>query len=688
MFSSKKKEFNNEPTEQSIYITLFVEYFNKISNLEKEYLNAINNNNNEISLNIKSAIKKNLSFFKILLDKTKPEYLNITIPVDSVGNMVYENNPNIVNYQHQYKIILDRLETIWLKYYVIKLWIDAGGLISPSISAKYFDKFEFIKFLNEIEKKFDSINKDIVKLYKNKYYNKLDEDKKLRLNTYQIYLLLKNQIKNITLENMEKIVKYYNMGLNLNLLDDVGVIKMFECLEKYYLDKQINDIVDTDLIEYEKITNENKYITIDDKKLKINEYKKKYFANKLNNFIFSPDYKKYIDKIFNYMNELQNLDYEFNSKQRKKLNAINTLKLNLTTSQYRFNPELWFPLFTPEELGKLKEQILTDINDICKVMKDLFPYYGISEDFFCSKINYQTHEQSYSNQKDIDRTINAYCVIMIIIGLVNYKLIKTQQNYQIIIKGGKALQLLLSEIYSNNKTNIQYKSNDIDLIINPNSCIEYNELECKNLSNNLVELIKWMLNKNNNLYDADNYITNTTGQEYKTLIKLSHKIQKYQDTDYLSSYTALVDLDYGKKNDMFYDNLIIDEKVSKYGKLLFVYQNLDDFILEKMYYLDFYIKEINKLKNKYMKEKGQCTTQEAKTDVNNFINYERFVDKFSSQIKQALKIILYKTEHETELKPETKTETENQINKYIYKLTEKNKLVYKLNFKNIQQYLL
>jgi hypothetical protein len=107
--------------------------------------------------------------------------------------------------------------------------------------------------------------------------------------------------------------------------------------------------------------------------------------------------------------------------------------------------------------------------------------------------------------------------------------------------------LILLEIYSNNKTNVQYKSNDIDLIINPNLGIEYNELECKNLSNNLVELIKWILNKNDNLYNTDNYITSISGQEYKTLIKLSHKIQKYQGTDYLSSYTALVDLDYGKK---------------------------------------------------------------------------------------------------------------------------------------------
>lgn len=659
MFSGTKKETYNEPTAQSIYITLFVEYFNKISNLEKEYLNSIKNNNNNNSLsNIKSAIKTNSTFFKILLDKTEPKYLNITIPVDSEGNMVYENSSNIANYQPQYKIILDRLETIWLKNYIIKLWTDAGGLITPSISVEYFNKYEFVMFSHEIEKKFATIDKDIIKLYKDKYYNKLDNDKQLRLNTYLIYLLLKNQMKNISLVDLEKISQYYNFGVNLNLLDDENIKKMFECLDKYHLNKQIDNITDSDLIEYSLITNENKYITDELKEFKINDYKKKYFANKLNNLLFSPDYKIHVNKIFNYMDELQNLGYELNSKQRKKINGF---KLNLTITQYRFNPELWFPLFETEELGKIKEQITCDINNICKVVKDLFPYYGISEDFFCSKINHQTQEQSYLNQKDIYRTINAYCVIMIIIGLINHKLNKTQQNYQIIIKGGKALQLILSEIYSNNKNNIQYKSNDIDLIISPNPGIEYNELECKNLSNNLVELIKWILNKNDNLYDTDNYITSISGQEYKTLIKLSHKIQKYPNTDYMSSYTALVDLDYGKKNDMFYDNLVVDEKVSKYGKLLFVHQNLDNFVLEKIYYLDFYIKELNKLKKKLENKKIQYTPQEAKIDSIDYKNYERFINKFSSQIKQALKIVF--AEKENLVKDEVK--------KYIINLSKK-----------------
>jgi hypothetical protein len=469
----------------------------------------------------------------------------------------------------------------------------------------------------------------------------LDKTNKLRLNSYLIFLLLKNKIKDITHDDLEKILKYYNNGIDISLLDKESIKKMFECLDKYYLDKKIEDMNDIDLIKYEKITNADKYISSNDKEQKVKEYKTKYYVYKLNNLLFSSDYKKYINEIFDYVDKLKVIGYELNSKQRKK---FNTFKINLDTTQYKFNPELWFPLFTPEELDGLKEQILTDINTICKVVKDLFPYYRISNDFFCTDVNNKTGKLTYDNQKDIYRTINSYCIIMILVGIVNYKLKITQQEYQIIIKGGKALQLILSEIYFDNKRDIKYESSDIDLIINPIDGVKYVEDKCKNLANNFAFLIKWILNKNENIYDTDTYISGTYGLEYKTLIKLSHKIQKSPGSHELVSYTALVDIDFGQKNNIMYKDLTYDKKISKYGELLFIHQNLDYFLLEKIYYLDYYIKQKNILEKKLENKKIQYTAQEAKTDSINYKNYERFINKFSSQIKQALKIAFGKQE--------------------------------------------
>lgn len=655
MFSNlfKKKEEVKLPTLEHIYTTIFTELMTKLKNLDTIYLkNTLSGTDTN---NIILEINKNIIFTEILFkEENKVNLLDMKIQYDI-------NNREVI--KNQFEIIMDDFEILWLKYFVILLLLKEKGN-EDNISKKYLEKFKMLKdlwqdvdsnvenlsielikryelilFVDEIKKDFVNIDKNIIKLYMKKYYDELDETNKLRLNSYLIFLLLKNKIKDITQDDLEKILKYYNNGIDYSLLDKESIKKMFECFDKYYLDKKIEDVNDIDLIEYEKITNADKYISSNDKEQKVKEYKTKYYVYKLNNLLFSSEYIKYINEIFDYIDKLKVIGYELNSKQRKK---FNTFKINLDTREYKFNPELWFPLFTPEELDGLKEKILTDIDSICKLVKDLFPYYRISNDFFCT--NKKTDKLVYDNQKDIYRTINSYCIIMILVGIINYKLKITQQEYEIIIKGGKALQLILSEIYSDNKNDIKYETSDIDLIINPIDGVEYVETKCKNFANNFSFLIKWILNKSDSPYDVDNYISGTMGLEYKTLIKLSHKIQKSQDTHELVSYTALVDIDFGEKNNIMYNDLTYEKKISKYGELLFIHQNLNYFLLEKIYYLDYYIKELNKLKKKLENKKIQYTPQEAKIDSNNYKNYERFINKFSSQIKQALKIVFKEQE--------------------------------------------
>jgi hypothetical protein len=47
----------------------------------------------------------------------------------------------------------------------------------------------------------------------------------------------------------------------------------------------------------------------------------------------------------------------------------------------------------------------------------------------------------YDNQEDIYRTINTQCIIMLLVGIINYKLLSTKQDYQIIIKGARGEEL-------------------------------------------------------------------------------------------------------------------------------------------------------------------------------------------------------------------------------------------------------
>ena len=64
------------------------------------------------------------------------------------------------------------------------------------------------------------------------------------------------------------------------------------------------------------------------------------------------------------------------------------------------------------------------------------------------------------------------------------------QDYKLLFKGGKAIQLVLADIPELSS----YKSEDIDVLIMPDTGILYNEADIKNLSGHLAYLIRWFLN--------------------------------------------------------------------------------------------------------------------------------------------------------------------------------------------------
>ena len=64
------------------------------------------------------------------------------------------------------------------------------------------------------------------------------------------------------------------------------------------------------------------------------------------------------------------------------------------------------------------------------------------------------------------------------------------QDYKLLFKGGKAIQLVLADIPELSS----YKSEDIDVLIMPDTGILYNEANIKNLSGHLAYLVRWFLN--------------------------------------------------------------------------------------------------------------------------------------------------------------------------------------------------
>ena len=493
----------------------------------------------------------------------------------------------------------------------------------------------------------------------------LDIKQKKRYYSFEIYSILKKT--DLTMDDLIELKKYYVLEIDYKLLDEYKINRMFVELEKLYINKDINKIKKMDLEEYSKIVNDVNNLG-SNKKEKINDYYKKYYLHKLNNLLSSSDYKNNSREIFEYVNKLEELGYVLNSKQKKRLDVF---KLNFKLNKINdFDEDVWFPLFSKGELGCIKSSIESNPDDLCKIIKKLFPYYKISYDYFCEKINPKTNKKLYDNQEDISRTMNIQCIIMLMVGIINYKLSHTRQEFQIIIKGGKTLQLLLSKIYGKKNADIDYKSSDIDLIINPINGIVYDKTKCKTFTMNFVNLIKWIFNISNNPYSFDNYISSEPGREYPEIIKISHKIQKDNATHYNSGYTAIADIDFGEKNHLMYENLIYDwEYSNKYGKLLYVYQNLNDYLLEKIYYLDYYIKELDKLIVKSELPNVKLTNDEYK----NFNNYQRFIDKFSKQIIQIIKIEF------------DKNNLDNNLQMYLDNFTKKNNI--EINIEKILKYL-
>ena len=184
------------------------------------------------------------------------------------------------------------------------------------------------------------------------------------------------------------------------------------------------------------------------------------------------------------------------------------MKLNISTelptdSGYNpeIEPEFWKPIFAENEMLTIRKQIndmmITDGNipiannevaslwSICKIIKSIIPTY-----FTPTKNEMYESFGTYFKDTDVDFShFNIIlCAALIMFGLISSKMIG--QDYKLLFKGGKAIQLVLADIPELSS----YKSEDIDVLIMPDTGIIYNEADIKNLSGHLAYLVRWFLN--------------------------------------------------------------------------------------------------------------------------------------------------------------------------------------------------
>lgn len=305
-------------------------------------------------------------------------------------------------------------------------------------------------------------------------------------------------------------------------------------------------------------------------------------------------------------------------------------------------PEFWKPIFEPNEMITIRNKInemmnadgnipitnreVTELWSVCKINETMIPTY------FTQQKNepYMVFGSMVADQDiDFSHYNIVLCAALIIFGLISKKMVG--QDYKLIFKGGKAIQLVLAGMSETSK----YNSDDIDLIIMPSLDIPYNETNVKNLSGHLAYLLRWFLNTQDTTYKVSVQPPNPANLRANPYIfKLSY-VKVKQKRDYrkqimVDDFRQFSDIDFKQIPDnikAYFDKSIeytfhipeLEEEV------IFRCPNIGALLDEKIYYYAKYF-EFEKM----LKERKPITEKDYENIT--IIDCERFLEKFKRAI--------------------------------------------------------
>ena len=245
----------------------------------------------------------------------------------------------------------------------------------------------------------------------------------------------------------------------------------------------------------------------------------------------------------------------------------------------------------------------------CEILEKMFPAYYTKKN---PELELKTQEQ----QLDFVNTNTALCIILLLLGMISYKM--EGQDYNFIFKGGKSVQFVLSEIQNTSK----YMSDDIDILLTHNDNVVYDARKMGNLAAHISFLIKWFLEGAINIsLELPNTNVKTLG---KDIIKISY-------LGFSGRYKALCDVGFGKTSEIvrpyFEHPQVFKMRNAELGEdLMFRSPNIDAILDEKLYY---YLKFIQ-LRD--IINQGSTIQEEGYEDMNvETLNF--FIQKFKRSIK-------------------------------------------------------
>jgi len=305
-------------------------------------------------------------------------------------------------------------------------------------------------------------------------------------------------------------------------------------------------------------------------------------------------------------------------------------------------PEFWKQIFEENEMltirSKINEMMNSDGNipitnkevdtlwSVCKINQSIIPTY-----FTPTKNEPYESFGTYINDTDIDFSHYniVLCSALIVFGIISERLIG--QDYKVIFKGGKAIQLVLAGIPETSA----YKTEDIDVLIMPDTDIPYDELIVKNLSGHLSYLIRWFLNTPETQYKISVQAPNPLNTRANPFIfKLSY-LKVTQKRDYrkqimVDDFKQFSDIDFKETPTSVkpYFEKSIEYKffISELNQpLLFRCPNIGSLLNEKLYYYSKYFQF------KKMLEERNSITEEGYENIT-ILDCDRFMDKFTRAI--------------------------------------------------------
>lgn len=158
-------------------------------------------------------------------------------------------------------------------------------------------------------------------------------------------------------------------------------------------------------------------------------------------------------------------------------------------------PEFWKPLFKKNELFELREKVRTmlapdfqiklvnkevpELWSACKIVKQYFPSF-----FVPMKNKSYVIASGYTRDQEVDFSNYQIlcCTSMLLFGILSARFVLKDQDYQLVFKGGKAIQMGLPT---------EYVSEDIDIVVEP--IVDYDPVLIQNITGHLALLMKWLL---------------------------------------------------------------------------------------------------------------------------------------------------------------------------------------------------